>query len=176
MLSNVNLKQMLGGKPVELPLLEDPWHEAEPTEIFERMRHLEMLCWRLWHVTETSSFHIFSIFSWEPLCGTDWTAVRNVRRCILSIRDEVKEQSCRDTRSLLYSIRKYMENPIREACRHRWTEARTIWGAWWKRRRERLSYLTVRNHWSQGAHVARCCHRLMHNELPPASPALQQPY
>ena len=55
----------------------------------------------------------FSIFSWEPLCGTDRTAVRIVRRCILSIRDEVKEQSCRDTRSLLYSIRKYMETPIR---------------------------------------------------------------
>lgn len=31
------------GKPVELPLLEDPWHEAEPTEIFERMRHLESM-------------------------------------------------------------------------------------------------------------------------------------
>eukprot|EP00435_Cladocopium_sp_Y103_P044659 s2271_g12.t1 len=31
------------GKPVELPLLEDPWHEAEPTEIFERMRHLEIM-------------------------------------------------------------------------------------------------------------------------------------
>ena len=29
---------------MELPALEDPWHEAEPTEIYERMRHLEMLC------------------------------------------------------------------------------------------------------------------------------------
>jgi len=31
------------GKPVELPALEDPWHEAEPTEIYERMRHLESM-------------------------------------------------------------------------------------------------------------------------------------
>eukprot|EP00913_Durusdinium_trenchii_P035098 g32832.t1 len=31
------------GKAVELQALEDPWHEAEPTEIFERMRHLEIL-------------------------------------------------------------------------------------------------------------------------------------
>lgn len=31
------------GKAVELQALEDPWHEAEPTEIFERMRHLEPL-------------------------------------------------------------------------------------------------------------------------------------
>lgn len=31
------------GRKVELPALEDPWHEAEPTEIFQRMRHLECL-------------------------------------------------------------------------------------------------------------------------------------
>ena len=32
---------------MELPALEDPWHEAEPTEIYERMRHLEMLCCKM---------------------------------------------------------------------------------------------------------------------------------
>ncbi|CAJ1343765.1 unnamed protein product, partial [Effrenium voratum] len=35
--------QKHGGEPVELPRLEDPWHEAEPTEIFQRMRHLESM-------------------------------------------------------------------------------------------------------------------------------------